>query len=84
MLRMTEEQMSSLLDIFYSIDKHTATPKTDYIIQTLWRDHSSNCDIVGPYYTSCGTMSSTFTFSCVMDAMRKFHAYGFKVLAIMY
>ena len=28
-------------------------------------------------------MSSTFTFSCVMDAMRKFHAYGFKVLAII-
>ena len=54
-------------------------PRTDYIMQTMWRDHTSNCDIIGPYYTSSGTMTVNFTLSCLMDAMRKFHAYGFKV-----
>ena len=77
---MNEEDMASLTDIFQFIHKDKPAPRTDYIMQTLWRDHSSNCDIIGPYYTSSGTMTSSFTLACITDAMRKFHAYGFKVL----
>ena len=79
---MTRDEMASLQDIFQEIDKDTPTPKTDYILQTMWRDHTSSCDIVGPYYTSSGTMTANFTLTCVLDATRKFHAYGFKVLKI--
>ena len=76
---MTKDDMASLSDIFRFANTEEFIPKTDYILQTLWRDHSSNCDIIGPYYTSNGTMTSSFTFACITDAMRKFHAYGIKV-----
>ena len=35
--------------------------KTDYVLQTLWRDLSSNTDIVGPFYTSNGPLQAKFT-----------------------
>lgn len=34
--------------------------KADYVLQTLWRDHSSHCDIVGPYYTSNGPFKAKY------------------------
>ena len=76
---MTGDEMASMNDVYQYLDKDECVPKTDYVMQTMWRDHSSNCDIIGPYYTSSGSMTASFTLSCVMDAMRKFHAYGFKV-----
>ena len=79
---MTQDDMASFSDIFQYIHKDESVPKTDYVMQTLWRDHSSNCDIIGPYYASNGTMTSAFTYSCIMDAMRIFHAYGFKVMLL--
>ena len=76
---MSSDEMASLNDIYQYMGKDEKMSKTDYIMQTMWRDHSSNCDVIGPYYTSNGTMTAAFTYSCVMDSMRKFHAYGFKV-----
>ena len=79
---MTSDEMASMTDVYQFIDKDAKLPRTDYIMQTMWRDHTSNCDIIGPYCTSSGTMTANFTLSCLMDAMRKFHAYGFKVCDI--
>ncbi len=42
---MTKQEMASLSDIFLCNSADECTPKTNYIMQTLWRDHSSNCDI---------------------------------------
>lgn len=36
------------------------TMKTNYVLQTLWRDYSSEIDIVGPYYTSHGPADAKF------------------------
>ena len=81
---MTSDEMASMTDVYQFIDKDAKLPRTDYIMQTMWRDHTSNCDIIGPYYTSSGTMTASFTLSCLMDAVRKFHAYGFKVCDTQY
>ncbi len=75
---MSRDEMASMSDIFHWLDDDVSAQKTEYIMQTMWRDHSTNCDILGPYYSSAGTMTSEFTYCCVMDAIRKFHAYGFK------
>ena len=77
---MTLDELASLQDVYMSLDKEQQA-KTDYVMQTMWRDHSSDCDIIGPYYTSSGTMKMVFTLACLFDAIRKFHAYGFKVNA---
>ena len=44
---MTSDEMASMTDVYQSIDKDAKVPRTDYIMQTMWRDHSSNCDIIG-------------------------------------
>lgn len=69
--------------------------KTDYVLQTLWRDLSSSTDVVGPFYTSSGPLAAKFTQvhsfihsiiihactcmqACLMDAVAKFHYWGFQ------
>lgn len=73
------DEMAPATDIYQYLDKNANTPKTDYIVQTMWQDHTSNSDVIGPYYMSSGSMTAGYTLSCLMDALRKFHAYGFKV-----
>lgn len=51
---MTADDMATLQDLYLSIDEDPGLKKADYVLQTMWRDHSSNLDIVGPYYTSAG------------------------------
>ena len=72
--------MASMSDIFHWLDDDVSAQKTHYIMQTMWKDHSTNCDILGPHYTSAGTITSEFTYCCVMDATRKFHAYGVLIM----
>ena len=48
-------------------------------MQTLWRDLTSECDIVGPYYTSNGPFKAKTMLACVMDALCEFQAHGFDV-----
>ena len=51
---MTANDMSTLKDLYLSLDEDPDMKKADYVLQTLWRDHSTNLDIVGPYFTSSG------------------------------
>ena len=51
-----------------------------YVLQ---RDLTSDLDITGPYYTSNGPFDAKFMLACVLDTMRKFHMYGFKVCLLM-
>ena len=38
---MTSDEMASMTDIYQFIDKDAKLPRTDYIMQTMWRDHTS-------------------------------------------
>ena len=42
-------EMSSLANIYQTLDQDTAT-QTSYILQFLWRDLTSDFDIIGPYF----------------------------------
>ena len=76
---LTAEEMATLHDLYVSLEEDSEVSKADYILQTLWRDHSSKHDIVGPYYTSTGVFKSKFLLACVMDALRQFEAFNFRV-----
>ena len=80
---MSYEEMSSLMDVYQSIASDARTKMTTYIVQFLWRDLTSSFDIVGPYYTSSGTMESKFILSCVMETLKLFHLYGFKTSVLL-
>ena len=40
-------------------------------------------DIVGPYFTSHGTMNSKFLYSCVIETLKLFHLHSLKTLIIV-
>lgn len=73
-LSMTRAEMSSLADIYQTIDEPVS--QTEYILQFLWRDLTSDYDIIGPYFTSPKTMDSKFIVSCVLDTIKLFHLKG--------
>ena len=75
--------MATLQDVYESLDATEKTSKTSYVLQTLWRDLSSDYDIIGPYYTSSGGLKSKFLLACLFDAMRQFHQFNFSVVAIV-
>ena len=58
---MNSTDLSTLHDVYEYLDKQAdKTSKTSYILQTLWRDLSSDYDIIGPYYTSDGGSKNKF------------------------
>ena len=85
-LAMQPEDMASLLDVYSTYSESGSDVKTDqtsYIMQFLWRDLSSNYDIVGPYYTSSGSFKSKSIIPCVMETIKLFYLYNFKVITLV-
>ena len=79
---MTLEDMVTLRDVYNTVEEDK-TSKTSYVLQTLWRDLSSDYHMVGPYYTSEGGLKSKFLLACLYDAMRQFHQFNFNVAAVV-
>jgi len=50
--------------------------QTSYILQFLWRDLTSEFDIVGPYFTSSSTVESKFVLACVFETVKLFQFHG--------
>ena len=80
---MTPDEMATLLGLYVALEEDTTASKADYVLQTLWKDFSTNHDIVGPYYTSTGTFDAKFMLACIMDSLQYFHAFGFKVSLVI-
>ena len=76
---MTADEMATLRDLYAVLNNESQVTKADYILQTLWRDTSSNCDIVGPYYSSCGGFKAKYMITCLMDSLQKLDSFGFRV-----
>ena len=92
---MTHEEMSTLCDVYQTLASDWLQEKTSYVLQTLWWDLTSSetlltfikvffmqVDIVGPHYTSDGTMHHKFLLPTLMDAIFKFHKCGFNTRAV--
>jgi hypothetical protein len=45
---MCSEDFASLHDIFEDLEKDERSQKTTYVVQFLWRDLSSDFDVIGP------------------------------------
>ena len=80
---MTEEEMSSLCDVYQTLDPERKTACTHYILQTVWRDLSSKYDVLGPYFTSQKGFESKFLIVSIHETMLKFHWYGFHTAVIV-
>ena len=82
-LAVSEEELRSLHDVYASVKDEEGLQMTSYILQFLWRDLSSNFDVIGPYFTSESVMEAKFITSCVLDAMLAFEFFRFSVRGLV-
>ena len=68
---MSSSDMASLHDIYDGLDEEECQ-KTEYMLQVLWRDLSSNFDVIGPYFTLSRTIEAQQLHSFVMKTMLLF------------
>ncbi|XP_019856161.1 PREDICTED: uncharacterized protein LOC109584759 [Amphimedon queenslandica] len=74
-LSMRHDEMLSLADIFQTLSS-SSVEQTSYIMQFLWRDLTSDFDIIGPYFTSSNTMDSKFSLACILETVKLFQLHG--------
>ena len=80
-IAMETDECAYVADIFADLENVDREPvAAEYFLQFLWRDLSSDFDVIGPHYSSAGSVDSNFTHACTMDALQAFQAYNFKVL----
>ena len=71
-LAMTAEDQSSLHDIYQQFSSDDKVKQTSYVLQFLWRDLTSEFDIIGPYYCSHNSFSAKFIHACLLDTIQLF------------
>lgn len=81
-LASTANDMATLQDVSEEL-KAPQTVKASYIMQFLWRDLTSDFDVIGPYFSSGKGMECKFVISCLMTTIQAFHIYGFKTMAVV-
>ena len=78
-IAMDGDALGSLKDLHADFGQETGPAPAEYFLQFLWRDLSSDFDVIGPHYNSTKTMTSTFTHACLQDALSAFQSYNFLV-----
>lgn len=77
---MSHDELSSLCDVYKTIDPEFRQKKTSYVLQTLWPSEVNNSilrvvlaaflniqvDIIGPHYTSDETVDHKFLLIVLM------------------
>ena len=80
---LSPEDMASLHDIYQEIDSGDKIKKASYILQFLWRDVSSNFDVIGPYNTSESGLDHKFIMACVLETIHLLSLYGFHFVLLI-
>jgi hypothetical protein len=75
---MTRDDCEQLKDV-YSDDLEKEPRPTQYVLQFLWRDMSSNFDVMGPYYCLERSLNHKLLMNCMFETIRCMEAYGFLV-----
>ena len=80
---MTADDMVSLHDVYEELKAPKAV-KASYIMQFLWRDLTSDFDVIGPYCSSGKGLECKFIMLCFVTSIQAFHIYGFHTIAVKY
>eukprot|EP00794_Sanderia_malayensis_P001108 gene1108-455_t len=81
-LAMSEDEMCSLHDIYKNLDS-VEPVAAEYMLQYLWRDLTSDFDVIGPFYSFKATIDNTIVIETLLETMRSFHNYGFKTTSVV-
>ena len=80
---MTYDELASLSDVYTTLSPDYRKRQTSYILQTLWRDLTSNFDVIGPHFTNDGPFSHEFLCRILMESIHQFHICGFETIAVV-
>ena len=83
-LAMTPDDLYSLNDIYKILKDPDTNKQTSYVLQFLWRDLTSNYDIVGPYFTCSSSVESKFVIACVLETIKLFQFHGLKMSLLVW
>ena len=78
----SEDELKVLHDVF-SATVQPGAQKASYIVQFLWRDLTSNFDLIGPYFPIGSSMQSSVLQDFVTLTLKAFTSYGFKVSILL-
>lgn len=81
-LAMTEDEFVNLHDIFEGGAEKQPAP-AQYILQFLWRDMSSEYDVIGPYFSSSCSTKHSFILACLYETLRVLEAYKFSTMGLV-
>ena len=79
---MSHEELTSLCDVYKTLSPDYRR-QTSYFLQTLWRDFTSDFDVISPHYSSDSPFSHDALCRIVIDAIQQFHLSGFKTVAVV-
>ena len=82
-LAMTSRNLASLNDVYSLLQKADAGKQTSYILKFLWRDLTSEFDIVGPYFTCSSSVEGKFVLACVFETVKLFQLHGLKTSVLV-
>jgi len=80
-LAMTSNHLASLNDVYPLLSD--TSKQTSYILQFLWRDLTSEFDIIGPYFTCSSSVEAKFVLACVLETVKLFQLNGLKTSVLV-
>ncbi len=82
-LELTDDECPHLHDIYASFDPKKPPQPASYNLQFLWRDMTSDFDVIGPYFSTSLSLEHKYIISCVLQTMRLFHQFDFKIVSLV-
>lgn len=77
-------QMSCVVcNVYELLDADFHTHQTTYVLQFMWRDITSDFEVIGPYFTSEKSLEMKFLAACLFEAMYVFETYNFHILGLI-
>ena len=82
-LALSYEDFGGLHDVYDDINPNHDPVPAEYNLQFLWRDLTSDFDVVGPYFSSAKSYHHRFVIAAIRETMRLFHACNFLVVGLV-
>lgn len=80
---MCSEDLISLQDVYKGLIEDERCQKTVYIIQFLWRDLSSDFDLLGPYFNFSSSLEVQSLHSMTIRTILALSQFGFGVRGLL-
>ena len=82
-LALSDEEFPLLHDIYQAVDPMGDPLPTEYNLQFLWRDLTSDFDVIGPYFSSAISYDHRFVIASVTETMRLMHSCDFLIVGLV-